>query len=739
MRELLQENLTEALGAMTAAFTMSLTAHTQQLTSTLTDLGTRINEHQSTLSNLQLEVGQHSTGLNESIAAIVQLNKDLKERATAAPTLQENVIPHEPPQPAASTSSNRPATPVDPDVTEPPDNAGDATRVDVTANSALAHLVRDDSQTGRANAAWRNAPLLEATPTVTTSRPPPAPPRTRPGPQFGLGNPVSTLVQTHLTDHLPPRPTMIDTSPTDDEPIIWHGGMITSPRYIDRRKQILARNIHPTDIAALADTEYHGGMNGRTTIDMQFVHSCGYGSSISDTDVVTAYGEIILLHTSTMERWENVRTQQHGPQLERIIEKGLASLPRLPGFSMEEIIDFYDKLQPVSTLYLLPIIPFDCINITMGYEALCPPGLGKRRYATIGRVLLEVLPRILPKLHSQVNTIITMVRQESNNGYDLLWRILELGVPGFDPSVPIRVPIWRDDDIFDFANAFCLYYRLLAKKGMLYDDRARSVTFLQAITAPAYVDAANTILINVHNYFGSGYDTTLPPALCIMGIANQLHEQSVKRAAAIVPRARRLAYDDVVDKPPDPHQAYRMDGNRRWNDRPANNDRPQHGRVDNRYDRQDRIGDGNIGRYGRGGPPRPVVQGSRGPTRDSASRGRYVRPDRNRGAYLPDTICDACRRPGHVAATCDVLAMALFIEKYKRDISGDLKDKIERDWVTRWKDTVGSNRPPRRVMKTYVDHLDISVDDLDDLLCWDCWPDDDTHADDVEDGLADSA
>ncbi len=42
-------------------------------------------------------------------------------------------------------------------------------------------------------------------------------------------------------------------------------------------------------------------------------------------------------------------------------------------------------------------------------------------------------------------------------------------------------------------------------------------------------------------------------------------------------------------------------------------------------------------------------------------------------------------------------------------------------------------------MKTYVDHLDISVDDLDDLLCLDCWPDNDPLADDVHDGLADLA
>jgi hypothetical protein len=82
--------------------------------------------------------------------------------------------------------------------------------------------------------------------------------------------------------------------------------------------------------------------------------------------------------------------------------------------------------------------------------------------------------------------------------------------------------------------------------------------------------------------------------------------------------------------------------------------------------------------------------------------------------------------------------MALFIEKYKRDISSDLKDKLERDWVSRWKETVGSNKP-RRVMKTYVDHLDISVDDLDDLLCWDCWPDNEPETEGADDDPAGSA
>jgi hypothetical protein len=98
-------------------------------------------------------------------------------------------------------------------------------------------------------------------------------------------------------------------------------------------------------------------------------------------------------------------------------------------------------------------------------------------------------------------------------------------------------------------------------------------------------------------------------------------------------------------------------------------------------------------------------------------------------------ICDACRRTGHVAANCDVLAIALFIQKYKRDLSTDVKDKIETDWVARWRLAIGNpTKKPRRVMKTYLDLLDITMDDLDNQMCWDCWPDDN----DVDDVAADT-
>ena len=76
--------------------------------------------------------------------------------------------------------------------------------------------------------------------------------------------------------------------------------------------------------------------------------------------------------------------------------------------------------------------------------------------------------------------------------------------------------------------------------------------------------------------------------------------------------------------------------------------------------------------------------------------------------------------------------LPLFIEKYKQDLPADTKDRIESDWIARWKSSLGNpNRKPRRVMKAYLDLMDITMDDLDEQICWDCWPEDDIDPDDV--------
>jgi hypothetical protein len=155
-----------------------------------------------------------------------------------------------------------------------------------------------------------------------------------------------------------------------------------------------------------------------------------------------------------MTNWVSRFTVGH--QIDRILEKGLVSLPRLQSLAVESAVEWYDTLQKTLMIYLVPITPLNCIMIKMGYKALCIPGTSLTRYPVTAHVLLELLPRLLPKTNDEVSSIINMVRMELNNGYDLLWCILELTVLGFDPTFPVKLPTWSEEGIFDFAHAFQL-------------------------------------------------------------------------------------------------------------------------------------------------------------------------------------------------------------------------------------------------------------------------------------------
>ncbi len=223
---------------------------------------------------------------------------------------------------------------------------------------------------------------------------------------------------------------------------------------------------------------------------------------------------------------------------------------------------------------------------------------------------------------------------------------------------------------------------------MVQDDRTQSISFLNAVNEPAYADAITTLYTCVTNYTSGLEDGYLPANLCIMGLATQLHANARTLAQAVLPRVRRTLggindYSDTRVTIQDSPMVARL-----ADDRGPSKDRRNGSVRDN--DRTDR------------GGGRPYVQGGRGDARGSRTPspwGRFVRPDRNNGEYRPDIICDGCRRKGHVAANCDVLAIALFIEKYKRELSTDAKDKIEAGWIERWSAAVGNpTKKPRRVV-----------------------------------------
>ena len=101
--------------------------------------------------------------------------------------------------------------------------------------------------------------------------------------------------------------------------------------------------------------------------------------------------------------------------------------------------------------------------------------------------------------------------------------------------------------------------------------------------------------------------------------------------------------------------------------------------------------------------------------RDQTPRGRYARPDHNHRVYDKDLQCEACKHVGHAAATCNLLAQALFLTKYmKYTLDDNAKVNLEAVWLDRWSSKLGTpSRSPHMVMQAYLDEVDITLKDLD--------------------------
>ncbi len=117
--------------------------------------------------------------------------------------------------------------------------------------------------------------------------------------------------------------------------------------------------------------------------------------------------------------------------------------------------------------------------------------------------------------------------------------------------------------------------------------------------------------------------------------------------------------------------------------------------------------------------------------RDPVPHSRYARPDHNRRPFDRNVQCEACKCVGHTAATCDILTQALFLTKYM--LSDTMREKIEKTWLDLWNLQLDKpSRPPRTVMRTFLDTMDMTVKDLDVQMCWECWPEDDVPFEELD-------
>jgi hypothetical protein len=485
------------------------------------------------------------------------------------------------------------------------------------------------------------------------------------------------------------------------------------------------------DSAGLAKLGYHIGDVGVDSLTEAIISKCSYQSFHVDhlEDVLLCFQEIVNIHRVVVQTWTNTRTHFSGPVVEYILKKALPVFPCLQGLDIADTVKFYDGLQKILMRYLLPFMPFDSIHLAYGFEGLCPPGLGTVCYSAIASAWMDVLPRLIPVKKSEVESTVFTVSIESNNSFDLLWRIFELTVLGFRSMNPVQVPTWTPhSDILSFCREHLLYFRLQSKHNMFFSSCTQMNIFLRNIQQSEYADVVTTLQSHVNAYLADNDEGYPPTNLCINGIATAIHTNASSQVQDVgQPRVRRVAGD--WDTKPLPAVAadklplcavqgyclwvYLVDqGQDRF--RSPSGCRP--------YD-----WNGPAGRGGCGFDRNKAGRGCHNFDHDggqSSPRNQSIRPDHRHCPFLHGVQCDACKRLGHKASSCDMLAITLFLDKHvKHSLSDNDRPRIESNWVDRWKKQLGQpQRSSTQVIKAYCANMDISLGHLDLAMDWECWP-----------------
>ncbi len=100
--------------------------------------------------------------------------------------------------------------------------------------------------------------------------------------------------------------------------------------------------------------------------------------------------------------------------------------------------------------------------------------------------LLHLLvPRLLPQSDSDIESVKFSVGYELNNGFDLIWHVLELVVPGFKSTNPVPVPSWTAAlGILVFCQEHLLYFCLQSKHNMFLVPICRPIFFFATSSIP---------------------------------------------------------------------------------------------------------------------------------------------------------------------------------------------------------------------------------------------------------------
>ena len=406
-------------------------------------------------------------------------------------------------------------------------------------------------------------------------------------------------------------------------------------------------------------------------------------------------------------RSPEVQGRLFGPNHHEAIKHvGWPELPR-DGVTPERWVEFYTDLQLMGNYFNIGIMPFDALDLRYsdGGHALCICGLGYSIFSKMGTSLFLIVQRLLPITVPEISTKVQSVALNGGNGFELLWVLTKHFVPMVSTTKNLGWPVWpSSDDVFLFARRVSLYCTLSRMRGMKpYTDSQKSDLFLSNVGG-VHREYAQHLLTSLHIHASSSVDGSLSAhlKLHISDLTERLMDRHRDDSRG------SLLTSSLVNRVVAPMSST-----------------PVHSTsvVDTHIQGYCV----NVARVGSSVPRRAPV-----PKTSSARRGTpsSVRPPRYEGN------CAACGKWGHQAATCDMLAMAIFLRKYSANKSNTRAiQEAEQAWMEKNKKWISSTAAPRTLLTRYCDMVQLPVDQVDEELDWDllCSSLDDANQDDAED------
>ncbi len=523
-------------------------------------------------------------------------------------------------------------------------------------------------------------------------------------------------------DSPPARSVRLPRHRTDDygDDLSPRGGNTPSPR----QRLTLLKDIDPHILRWHAGTPDGDPIDGTDLMETPDVEALGIDSAFAP--------EMAEDHLEHIEHWANPRwtsadsrhyggsytpSSLSGPSLSDIL-KQIGTWDKLSDLSATGWQGFYKKLRRYSFKWKISLVPFEAISLKYEYMGhnLCHCGLGLARFRKMGDALFIILENLLPPTNTTIATTLDTLANSprSANGYELLWTLLKEFIPMLDRTKPTPFPSWSDaTDILQYGRLVLMYCDLARHHGPPYTDAMKARMFLTNVRGP-YVQLSTQYNAIISTYCPGRDGVTrcsdpLPRHLTVLELAQTLYDtmlirnmppQPLQHSAIQAYRASAPTYSAT----PDGYSAT-PDGTSITSPMSSVTDPP---------------------------PPSSVPQCARHTHIQgfSVNLTRRTPPSTGRTAPNPasrpppphryEGTCAACGKYGHEAVRCDMLAMALFLNRYSSDRTNQESIRAaEARWKERNKKFLPrDDRTPRTVLANYCSELNFLEDTVDAELDW---------------------